>query len=226
MATPTIAATMDEDVEIALGRFQLSGRLTVPERARGVIVFAHDAGGDFRDLGDRHVAAALQSCGFGTLLFNLATPEESDSGDRVFDLDVLAVRLLVATRWLRAQPSARGSDVAYFGTRAGAAVAVLAAGDDRTLGALVVRSARLDLVGSAIPTVHAPTLLLVGGSDLPSRAVNERSASELHCPHELAVVPGVSELFVEPGALDACARLTAAWCSRHLLHPPKENHTP
>jgi putative phosphoribosyl transferase len=221
MAAATLTPT-DEDVEITLRGFGLPGRLTVPDPALGLVVFAHDAGSDGRNLADRHVADRLRGLGFGTLRFDLRSRHETESEQPTFDLDLLAVRLLVATRWLRSHPAGRGREVAYFGARSGAAVALLAAAADPSVKAVVTRSGRLDLVASALPAVEAPTLLVVGGGDAVSQDVHERTMGALSCPHELVVIPRAGELFVEPGALDATARLAGAWFLRHLRHPKGE----
>jgi putative phosphoribosyl transferase len=225
MASTVLSSAVDEDVEIASRGFDLAGRLTVPERSRGLVVFAQDAGTDARDVGDRHVADSLRRLGFGTLVVNLLGANEIDAGD-AFELDVLAIRLSVATRWLRTHAHARRSHVGCFGVRAGASVALAAAADDPAIGAVVGRSARLDLVAPILPALQTPTLLVVGGADVPGRAANERAMGALRCDHQLAVVPGASELFVEPGTLDVSARLAAAWFGRHLDgHQPKGSPT-
>jgi putative phosphoribosyl transferase len=195
----------------------------VPDHTRGLVVFAHDAGSDGRNVGDRYVAACLRDLGFGTLLFDLLAPEESELRDPTIDLDVLAVRLLVVTRWLKAQADAGEHEIAYFGVRAGAAVALLAAAADPSIGAVVARGGRLDLIGRALREVRTPTLLVVGDADRATFVANERADAALTCAHDFKVVPRASELFVEPGALDASARLAGSWFLDHLSTHSQEN---
>lgn len=213
--TAGAASPVDVEVVVASHGLDLAGRLTVPRRARGLVVFVPDSSTGYRDVADRHVARGLHQVGFGTMLVDLV-PDGLGAGEIDRDLDVLAVRLMVVTRWLRAQPVAAGSQVGYLGVGAGAAVALLAAADDPAIGAVVVRSARLDLVSSVLPAVPTPTLVVVGGADTATRSANERSMAMMGGSHELAVVPGASELFVEPGALDGSASLAGWWFAGHL----------
>jgi hypothetical protein len=212
-----LAPPVDLDVKISARGLELPGRLTVPEPARGLVVFARDVRSRGRALGDRHVAVRLRELGLGTLLFDLLAPGESAAGVDAVDLDVLAVRLLVATRWLRGH-LAGSCGVAYFGSRSGAAVALLAAAEDPSIAAVVVRGGRLDFVAPVLDTVRAATLLVVGDADPWTRDDNAQAASALTCDHELIVVPGATNRFVEPGALETSARLAGAWFLQHL--PP------
>ena len=62
----------------------------------------------------------------------------------------------------------------------------------------------------------APTLLIVGGLDEAVLDLNRRAQKELRCGNDLAVVPGASHLFEEPGTLDAAAGLARDWFITHL----------
>jgi putative phosphoribosyl transferase len=189
-----------------------------------VVVFASDVGSRERAVGDRHVAVRLRELGFGTLLVDLLASEESQAGVEAVDLDVLAVRLLVVTRWMRGH-LAGSAGVAYFGVRSGAAVALLAAAEDPSISAVVVQGGRLEFVVPALKTVRAATLLVVGGADPAMRDDNARAASVLTCDRELIVVPGATDRFVEPGALETSARLAGAWFLRHLSRQPEETNS-
>jgi pimeloyl-ACP methyl ester carboxylesterase len=81
---------------------------------------------------------------------------------------------------------------------------------------VVSRGGRPDLAGKALEEVTAPTLLIVGGDDATVASINRSVMPQLHCTHEMVVVPGASHLFEEPGALDEVARLAADWFTRHL----------
>lgn len=216
MAAATFSPPVDEQVRISLHGFDLCGRLVVPEPVRGFVVFAHDVGTNARNVGDQQVATRLRDLGFGTLRFDLLAPGESEHRDPTVALDVLAVRLLVATRWLEAHTTAAGQQVGYYGTRVGAAVALMAAADDPSIGAVCARSGRVDLVASVLTRVKAATLLVVGGGDLVTRTTNERAARVLSGASELTVVPGATELFVEPHALETMATLAGSWFCDHL----------
>jgi putative phosphoribosyl transferase len=218
VAAALLAPLDDVAVEISSHGFELPGRLTVPEPARGVIVFAPDIDGAGRALDDGSVAARLCELGFGTLVFDLLAPEELHAGGDAVDLDVLAVRLLVATRWLRAHLEGSAPAVAYFGVRTSAAAALLAAAEDPSISAVVVRSGRLHSVVPVLDAVHAATLLVVGEGDPVTRDDNMHAASALTCDHSLVVVPNAGDRFVEPGTLDTSTRLAGAWFLEHL--PP------
>jgi dienelactone hydrolase len=210
---------VDERVVIASRGFELPGHLSVPEGVRGLVVFAQDVGANARTAHDRHVATRLCELGLGTLQFDLCARQELEAGSPMVDLDVLAVRLLVATRWLRQHTSAREGTVGYFGAHLGAAVALLAAAEDPSIGAVVVRSADTDLIVPALAAVRAPTLLIVGGGDSTTRDSNEAASTAMTCERELVVVPQAGNAFQEPGMFETSTRLAAAWFLQHLRPP-------
>jgi alpha-beta hydrolase superfamily lysophospholipase len=92
----------------------------------------------------------------------------------------------------------------------------VAAARDPRVAAVVSRGGRPDLAGRKLAAVHAPTLLIVGGADTEVLALNERAYALLGCEKRLAVVPGATHLFEEPGTLDEAARLAAEWFAKHL----------
>ncbi len=135
----------------------------------------------------------------------------------MFDIALLASRLLAATAWAAADPATSALPVGYFGASTGAAAALVAAAQpENPVRAIVSRGGRPDLAGAALGAVRAPVLLIVGAADTAVLDLNREAAAELRAPHELAVVPGATHLFEEPGALDEVARLAAAWFTRHL----------
>jgi putative phosphoribosyl transferase len=204
-------------VDVEAGSVRLPGDLEVPDRIRGLVVFAHGSGSSRRSPRNAWVAERLRDEGFGTLLFDLLTnPEERDRRN-VFDVGLLASRLTAATRWLAGRPEAAGLSMGFFGASTGAAAALVAAADAGTnVGAVVSRGGRPDLAGDRLPDVVAPTLLIVGGRDGVVLDLNREARSRLTAPSELAVVPGATHLFEEPGALEVVAGLAAGWFERHL----------
>jgi len=64
--------------------------------------------------------------------------------------------------------------------------------------------------------VRAPTLLIVGGNDLEVLALNRQALAEIRAEKQLAIVPGATHLFEEPGALDQVSHLAQAWFAHHL----------
>jgi putative phosphoribosyl transferase len=207
----------DEDVDVVAGPVRLAGHLTVPERPRGVVVFVHGSGSSRHSPRNRSVARVLNGAGFATLLFDLLTPGEEADRANVFAVELLAERLSRVVTWLRGVPECRDLPLGYLGASTGAGAALWAAsapGDD--VAAVVSRGGRPDLAGPRLEAVRAPTLLIVGGRDEVVLRLNEVAAARLRCPHELAVVPGATHLFEEPGALDAAAQLARDWFVTHL----------
>jgi putative phosphoribosyl transferase len=207
----------DRDVEIAAGTRHLSGRLTIPRQAAGVIVFAHGSGSSRLSSRNRLVAKALNAAGFGTLLFDLLTEDEAGDRTNVFDIELLAGRLIDATRWLATRPEAADARIGWFGASTGAAAALWAAADPGIeVSAVVSRGGRPDLAGPRLSAVRAATLLIVGSDDVTVLGLNRAAEARLRCPHHLAVVGGAGHLFEEPGALDQVAELAADWFLAHL----------
>ncbi|TDQ50304.1 phosphoribosyltransferase family protein [Actinorugispora endophytica] len=215
------APGVDEDVETAAGPVRLAGRLTVPERALGVVLFAHGSGSGRHSPRNRAVAAALNRAGMGTLLFDLLTGEEEADRDNVFDVDLLAGRLGEATRDLRGRAEAAELPVGYFGASTGAAAALAAAAEPgNPVAAVVSRGGRPDLAGDRLEAVRAATLLIVGGADPGVLELNGRAQARMRCENRLTVVPGATHLFEEPGALETVAELARAWFADHLAVAP------
>ncbi|MBM9506363.1 phosphoribosyltransferase family protein [Actinacidiphila acididurans] len=209
------------EVEIPAGRVVLPGELTVPEGAPMIVVFAHGSGSSRHSTRNRFVAHELVRAGLGTLLFDLLTPREAEDRAAVFDIPLLAARLLAAVHWLRAQPLARGRDIGAFGASTGAAAALWAAADPAAdIAAVVSRGGRPDLAATRLPRVTAPTLLVVGGHDPTVLDLNRQAQSHLRCSNDLAIVPGATHLFEEPGTLPAVAELAADWFTRHPAPHP------
>lgn len=197
---------------IASGAVRLPADLAVPHGALGAVVFAHGSGSSRRSPRNLRVGATLDRARIATLLFDLLTPAEELERRNVFDVELLAGRLLVATRWLREQPEARGLPVGYFGASTGAAAALVAAAElGEEIAAVVSRGGRPDLAAAWLSRVRAPTLLVVGGADPAVLELNREAARLLGGRHELAVIPGASHLFEEPGALEQVASLATAW---------------
>jgi putative phosphoribosyl transferase len=212
----------DEEVEVAAGPVPLAGHLTVPEQALGAVVFAHGSGSSRHSPRNRYVAAVLNDARLATLLFDLLTPDEELDRANVFDIELLAHRLVDVTGWLRAQPGIRGLPIGYFGASTGAAAALwAAAADDVDVAAVVSRGGRPDLAGPKLAAVTAPTLLIVGGDDHVVIGLNHGAQTRLRCENRLAIVPGATHLFEEPGTLQLAAELARDWFVDHLAAAPQ-----
>jgi putative phosphoribosyl transferase len=208
----------DSDVEISSGGVRLQGHLHVPEPASGVVLFAHGSGSSRHSPRNRFVADVLFRAGLGTLLLDLLTPEEELKRHLVFDIELLADRLITATEWLATQPETATCPVGYFGASTGAGAALWAAASGGpAVTAIVSRGGRPDLAEPRLPRVKAPTLLIVGSMDEPTLRVNRQAQARLRCPCSLVVVRGAGHLFEEPGTLNEVAELARGWFTRHLV---------
>jgi len=204
-------------IAIRAGEVDLQGDLTLPPDPAGVVAFAHGSGSSRLSPRNRRVAASLVDAGLGTLLFDLLVPGEELDRANVFDIPLLAGRLLAATRWLREAPGTAALPLGYFGASTGAAAALWAAAEAQDeVGAVVSRGGRPDLAGERLALVGAPTLLIVGGADEVVLELNREAMRRLRCERELVVVPGATHLFEEPGTLDAMAVEAKRWFVQHL----------
>ncbi len=216
-AGPQPLPRTDRAVVIPDGAVALEGRLEVPAAASGVVLFAHGSGSSRHSPRNVATARALHAGGLGTLLFDLLTDGESADRRNVFDIALLGSRLLGATRWLTRQPGMARARYGYFGASTGGGAALWAAGaPGNRVAAVVSRGGRPDLAGPRLPDVSCPTLLIVGGADVEVLELNRRAATLLRCRHQVAVVPGATHLFEEPGALGAVARLAVGWFREFL----------
>ena len=201
----------------------LSGDLVVPERAEGIVVFAHGSGSGRHSPRNQYVAGILQQGMLATLLLDLLTDAEEqvdlESGHLRFDIGLLARRLLEATDWLQQEATTRDMSVGYFGASTGAGAALVAAADRPSLiNGIVSRGGRPDLAGSALPRVKAPTLLVVGSKDLQAVDLSRTALAKLRCEKRLSIVPGATHLFEEPGTLEQVAIQARDWFQRNLKH--------
>ena len=207
-----ITSTTERDVLVLAGEVSLPGTLTIGPRPTGIVVFAHGSGSSRLSSRNMAVARSLVDRGCATLLFDLLTSPEASDRRNVFDIGLLARRVLAATAWLEHQDEVRGLSVGYFGASTGAAAALVAAAESgNTVAAVVSRGGRPDLAGEALGRVTAPTLLLVGSLDHDVLQMNRNAQRQLTCESELTVIEGAGHLFEEPGTLDAVAEAAGAW---------------
>lgn len=203
--------------EVRIPPLGLAGTLRLPHGATALVVFAHGSGSSRLSPRNTMVAEAMNAKGIATFLFDLLTVEEEDQRAKVFDIALLAERLIDVIRWIDREPKLRSLPLGLFGASTGAAAALVAAAKlgDR-VHAVVSRGGRPDLAGAALEMVCAPTLLIVGGADYGVIELNEAALTQLKAPKTLAIVPGASHLFPEPGALEAVIEHATLWFLRHL----------
>jgi putative phosphoribosyl transferase len=202
---------------ITIAPVGLEGLLGLPLDAKGIVLFAHGSGSGRLSPRNNFVAQALREDGLATLLFDLLTAEEARDRRNVFDITLLAQRLLMATAWVREDAETRDLLVGYFGASTGAAAALIAeAAHEGPIAAIVSRGGRPDLAGPALARVNAPTLLIVGGDDVEVLALNRAALAKLRCEKQLVIVPGATHLFEEPGTLEAVIDHARSWFLRHF----------
>jgi putative phosphoribosyl transferase len=226
-ATHLARSAVEQEVSINCGKLMLEGILGLPKSATGIVLFVHGSGSSRHSPRNRFVARALQSEGIATLLFDLLTHDEEIEDQRTaqvrFDIQLLAKRLVGATRWVMQDSRTHGLKVGYFGASTGAAAALVAAAQLReTVAAVVSRGGRPDLAAEALGLVGAPTLLIVGGNDEHVIQLNRQALARLRdATKKLIVIPGATHLFEEPGALEEVARVAGEWLT-HYLAPAAE----
>ena len=208
------------EVHIPADRATLAGNLNIPVNATALILFAHGSGSSRHSPRNQFVARTLNDTELATLLFDLLTPEEELVDTRTaelrFDIDLLAKRLVHATKWAKRQEQTRDLRIGYFGSSTGGGAALVAAAqlpDD--VDAVVSRGGRPDLAGAALPKVQAPTLLIVGGQDDIVIDLNKQARDQMRSEVKLEIIPGATHLFEEPGALEQVAKLASDWFFIH-----------
>ncbi len=212
-----LRAINDPPVQIPAGTVTLNGDLTIPPNAIGIVIFAHGSGSSRLSPRNQYVAKILQQANIGTLLFDLLTPEEDEVYATRFNIDLLTERLMIATHWLQKQMQVKGLPLGYFGASTGAAAALMAAaklGD--IIHCVVSRGGRPDLAMPLLSHVVSSTLLIVGGFDDEVILLNEQAYAQLRVEKHLAIVPGATHLFEEPGTLEQAAKLAQEWFVKHL----------
>ena len=200
----------------------LEGDLVMPpEDAQGILLFGQGSGSSRHHPRNRYYAHMMREAGFATLLIDLLTLDEEIIDLRAkhfhFDINLLSARLVSVTDWLTQNPDTRNLKIGYFGSNTGGGAALVAAAErSDAVGAIVARSGWLELVGSALSCVQAPTLLIVGEYDLPLICTNEDALAQLRVEKRLEIIPGATQLFHESGALEEVARLASQWFKRYL----------
>lgn len=203
--------------EVTVQPLNLRGTLSVPAAAKSLVIFAHGSGSSRFSPRNAAVADALNRHGMATLLFDLLTLQEEQSRSHVFDIALLAARLVDVVHWARQDSTLRDLPIGLFGASTGAAAALVAAaslGDH--IHAAVSRGGRPDLAGAALEHVRAPTLLIVGGADYDVIKLNRQAFERLRCPKDLEIVPGAGHLFEERGGLEQVIGHAARWFEAYV----------
>ena len=212
------------EITVSAGNVELAADLSLPDRAMGLVIFAHGSGSSRQSPRNRRVAGVLNRGAIATILIDLLTEEEETVDLRTaelrFDINLLVRRLAAITDWVGGRAGLKGLGIGYFGASTGAAAALAAAAErPHAVRAVVSRGGRPDLAGPALGRVLAPCLFIVGGDDSVVLALNRSAIAELRPATErrLEIIPGATHLFEEPGALDRVADLARDWFQKHLL---------
>jgi putative phosphoribosyl transferase len=221
MIGATVGSQEPDRVQVPAGLVTLEGNLGIPPNPRGVVLFAHGSGSSRHSSRNRFVAQTLRDGRLATLLLDLLTTEEEAIDMRTahlrFDIGLLAQRLIAATDWLKSNPKTADLDIGYFGASTGAGAALVAAAQRPDVVSTVVsRGGRPDLAGAYLRQVRAPTLLIVGGNDVPVIGMNKDAMAQMRCEVRLEIIPGATHLFEESGALEKVADLARDWFERYL----------
>lgn len=205
-------------VQVPIDSIKLEGSLKLPQKSKGIVIFAHGSGSSRHSSRNNFVANVLQENGFGTLLFDLLTEKEDTKYENRFNIHLLSDRLNTATNWLIKELELKEAKIGYFGASTGAAAALFSAYNLKDkIHAVVSRGGRPDLAKEVLKNVQAPTLLIVGGNDDVVIKLNKEAYELIKAEKELSIVPGASHLFEEKGALEKVANLAAAWFRKHLM---------
>jgi dienelactone hydrolase len=217
----TVKKDMPEKNElvIPLEKLELPGDLTIPEKGRNIVIFAHGSGSSRHSPRNRMVADYLVQHGLGTLLFDLLTPAEDRDYSNRFNIELLAKRLINATEWVQSLKETQGMYFSYFGASTGAAAALMAAGAKPQTIAVVSRGGRPDLAMESLASVKSPTLLIVGSLDTDVLQLNLKAIEKIQVEKELKIIPGASHLFEEAGTMNEVCRLSTEWFLNHPLPP-------
>jgi dienelactone hydrolase len=213
-------ATLNTELKarsVAIGPKRLEGDVVLPRKAKGLVIFAHGSGSSRFSPRNTHVAHELEVRGLGTLLLDLLTEREAYERRNVFDIPLLAGRMVEAVRFARSDTELSSLRIGLFGASTGAAAALVAAAQlPQEIAAVVSRGGRPDLAGTALSQVRAATLLIVGGADYGVIDLNRNAYDVLTCEKRLEIVPGATHLFEEPGTLDKVVDLAAHWFNAHF----------
>jgi pimeloyl-ACP methyl ester carboxylesterase len=205
------------EIDIPLSSVILKGDLVIPKNPIGIVIFSHGSGSSRFSSRNRMVAELIQKHNIATFLFDLLTEKEDQIYENRFNIDLLTSRLIETTEWLMEDKNTKGLPIGFFGASTGAASALRAAAYfGETVKAVVLRGGRPDMAITELPMVTAPTLLIVGGLDVPAIGMNKMAFDELQSVKEMKIIPGATHLFEEPGKLLEVADMAIAWYKRYL----------
>lgn len=205
------------EVSVQVDDIYLPGILTVPYDFRGTVIFAHGSGSSRFSSRNKFVSDVFNKAGVATLLFDLLTEGETAFQRNVFDMELLAERIIHAINWVAENVDGNGKSIGLFGSSTGAAASLIASTQSSVpIGAVVSRGGRVDLANGILHLVKSPTLLIVGSRDTEVLLLNEKAYAKLSCRKKIEVVKNASHLFEEEGTLEQVAELAKNWFVENL----------
>lgn len=203
---------------IPFGKQWLGADLLQPEVTPSyLVVAAHDPHRGRDSPEARRLAHWLVAAGACVLIPELRFDGEDRVVHGAAEAHLWSLRLKAVLHWTETRPRLSELRLGVAGSGIGAAAALRVAADrDFRIGAVACRAPRLEHAGRWLGRVEAPTLLVVGDADRQALAQSRRAVDRLRSERALLVLPGVTHLFDEPGALDAWCRAACAWFDRHL----------
>ncbi|MGW8169139.1 MAG: dienelactone hydrolase family protein [Sulfurovaceae bacterium] len=208
-------------IMIEAGEAQLEGLLTLPQSAKGLVVFVHGSGSSRFSSRNQYVAGVMNQAGLATLLFDLLTPEENQIDEITreyrFDIKLLSQRTIATIDWLGEQPELKNLSIGLFGASTGAAAALNAAEQrPNEVKCVVSRGGRPDLAMDSLPDVLAPTLLIVGSLDTEVLHLNKLAKQAMQAKCDILIIDGATHLFEESGTLQEAAEAAKQWFIKYL----------
>ncbi|WP_367606763.1 dienelactone hydrolase family protein [Legionella sp. W05-934-2] len=209
------------NISIPIDSIHLNGILTIPEKAKSIVIFAHGSGSSRLSPRNNQVAQYLNQVKIATLLFDLLTEQEESidiyTREYRFDIPLLADRLVKVTQWFLKQSDYKKLCIGYWGSSTGAAAALIAAAVlKQKIKAIVSRGGRPDLAGEYLSEVISPTLLIVGSLDSQVIELNKQAIKKMIGHSELKLVSGATHLFEEPGTFNIMIGLAKDFFIKHL----------
>ncbi|WP_418263141.1 dienelactone hydrolase family protein [Flavobacterium faecale] len=211
------------EMEIPLKSVTLKGTMVIPDNATGMVIFSNGSGSNISNTRIKTLAELIQNKNIGTLVFDLLTEEEDEIYENKYNIDLLVGRLIETTEWLMQNKHTKDLPIGYFGSSTGSAAAMRAAAYfGKTIKAVVSRGGRPDMVINTLNQVLSPTLLIVGGIDVPIIGMNKMAFDELRSVKEMKIIPKATQLFKEPGKLQEAAELAIVWFKRYFMQKNME----
>jgi putative phosphoribosyl transferase len=212
---------IDLGVTISTTDAEIEADWSIPLHPKGAVILANGTGNSRFHRHNREVARALYDAGYATLLVDLLTHDEEieDTLTGVFQTDVKlqTERLAAAADWVKSEIGNLPVGILASGVASGAAI-VVAVREKGLISAIVSRGGRPDLAAIDLHRLNTPTLLITGSRDSRIFELNRWALRRMKGEGRIAVVPGASHLFEEPGTLDEMCSLAIRWFDEHM-HP-------